>query len=111
MAHDPGDLGACGWQARWDHGSMTVLSALDTHEIADLSRRWGTAHLQTDATLAALIESHGSEEAVIVDGTGLWFDGTQRLRLAALTSLVRTPVPFDVAPSVHEPVTDEVGAR
>ena len=93
MTHDPGDLGACGWQARWDHGSMTVLSALDTHEIADLSRRWGTEHLQTDATLAALIESHGSEEAVIVDGTGLWSDGTQRLRLAALTSLVRTPVP------------------
>jgi hypothetical protein len=73
--------------------------------------RWGTAHLQTDGTLAALVEANGRREVVLVNGTTVCCGGTPLLELGEFTRIVRAPVSSTLASSMHQYATDEVGTR
>jgi hypothetical protein len=109
LAIEPGN----GWhgaafRVRWERGAMSLLAAIESSGVAAQdtaapAQRWGTAELQTDARLAAVIDHpDGRSEAVLVNGAVV-----SAARAHQLVSLSRR-VPMlrlaasTVAPSVHE---------
>jgi hypothetical protein len=110
MAHEPAECPGCAWRARWSDGRITLLAPHAT-QTSSLLERWGTAHLQTDGTLAALVEANGRREVVLVNGTTVCCGGTPLLELGEFTRIVRAPVSSTLASSMHQYATDEVGTR
>jgi hypothetical protein len=109
LATEPGPgWHGCGVRVRWERGVMSLLAAIESSGIAaqDTSsppQRWGTAELQTDARLAAVIEHPGGgSEAILVNGTLV--SGSREHMLISLSR--RVPLlrltASTVAPTMHE---------
>ena len=93
---------------RWGRNAMLLLSAVEhdgaaARDTAAPSEHWGTAELQTDARVAALIDhAAGRSEGILVNGS---FISTQRrghlISLPHRVQLLRIPTTA-LAPDVHE---------
>jgi hypothetical protein len=109
LTADPGPgWHAAGFRIRWQHGAMSLLSSIESSGVAaqDTSaplQRWGTAELQTDARLAAVIDhSGGRSEAILVNGALVSASHEHQLvSLSRRVPLLRLTA-STVAPTVHE---------
>jgi hypothetical protein len=109
LAVDPGaGWHGSGFRVRWERGAMSLLAAIETSGVAaqDTSapaQRWGTAELQTDARLAAVIDHPGGRsEAVLVNGSLVSAAREHQLiSLSRRVPLLRLTA-STVAPSMHE---------
>lgn len=97
-----------GFRVRWDRGAMSLLAAIETSGVAAQdsaapAQRWGTAEVQTDARLAAVINHpDGRSEAIVVNGAQVSAAQEQQLiSLSRRVPLLRLTA-SSVAPSMHE---------
>jgi hypothetical protein len=97
-----------GFRVRWEHGAMVLLAAIEAGGVAvqDTSappRRWGTAELQTDARVAAVIDrADGRSEAILVNGALIDSSpGHPLVSLSRHVPLLRLTASA-MAPTVHE---------
>jgi hypothetical protein len=102
------DWRGCAFRVRWRNGAMVVLAAIETtglaiRDTAAPPERWGTADVQTDARLAAVIDlPAGRCEAVLVNGATVSSSPSDHLvRLARRVPLLRLAA-GSVAPTMHE---------
>lgn len=117
LADAPSGRHGSGWRASWIGGAACLLAAVETNgsvpESAQASTTgtWGTRNLRTDARIAATVERNGQVEAVLVNGRTLSSAGIELISLPTPVDITRTPIPPELASSVHEQGAAEVGAR
>jgi hypothetical protein len=93
---------------RWERGAILLLASIEksgvaTQDTSAPSTRWGTAELQTDARVAAVVDRpEGRSEAILVNGALI--SGAREHHLVSLSR--RVPLlrlaASSVAPTMHE---------
>ena len=109
-APGPGWRGTA-FRVAWSRGAVTVLAAIEDRGVAERDasappQLWGTARLQTDARVAALIDRDaGQSEVIVVNGRRVCIDRTYPLiTLPMPTSICRSRADLSnpMALSMHQ---------
>jgi hypothetical protein len=105
-----------GWRASWSGGSLTLLAALEapgasSDAAGSPPASWGTGRILTNARVAAVLAEAEPTEAVIVNGSNLWWEGAALVNLPDVAGIFQKSIRPRLASRVHEQTPVEAGIQ